>query len=90
MSQYLEFLRYLFLLWFGKVFNPNRISLDCLSNAQSFDVSVMFAYEQCLLCLAYHPDIWIEAAAYLEQSSKILTEKGVCIKLKKKKKKKNI
>lgn len=37
---------------------------------------VMFAYEQCLLCLAYHPDIWIEAAAYLEQSSKILTEKG--------------
>ena len=39
----------------------------------------MFAYEQCLLCLAYHPDIWIEAAAYLEQSSKILTEKGVSV-----------
>lgn len=37
---------------------------------------VMFAYEQCLLCLAYHPDVWIEAANYLEQSSKILTEKG--------------
>ena len=37
----------------------------------------MFAYEQCLLCLAYHPDVWIEAASYLEQSSKILTEKGV-------------
>ena len=37
----------------------------------------MFAYEQCLLCLAYHPDVWIEAANYLEQSSKILTEKGV-------------
>lgn len=38
---------------------------------------VMFAYEQCLLCLGYHPDIWIEAASYLEQSSKLLSEKGV-------------
>ncbi|XP_052243901.1 cleavage stimulation factor subunit 3-like isoform X2 [Dreissena polymorpha] len=37
---------------------------------------VMFAYEQCLLCLAYHPDVWIEAANYLEQSSQLLTEKG--------------
>ena len=37
----------------------------------------MFAYEQCLLCLGHHPDIWIEAAAYLDQSSKILIEKGV-------------
>ena len=40
-------------------------------------ISVMFAYEQCLLCLAYHPDVWIEAANYLEQSSQTLTEKGV-------------
>ena len=39
----------------------------------------MFAYEQSLLCLGYHPDIWIEAATYLEHSSKILTEKGVGI-----------
>lgn len=38
----------------------------------------MFAYEQCLLCLGHHPDIWYEAATYLEESSKILTEKGVC------------
>ncbi|XP_041351773.1 cleavage stimulation factor subunit 3-like [Gigantopelta aegis] len=37
---------------------------------------VMFAYEQCLLCLGHHPDIWYEAAAYLEQSSKLLSEKG--------------
>jgi len=37
---------------------------------------VMFAYEQCLLCLGHHPDIWIEAASYLDQSSKILVEKG--------------
>ena len=36
----------------------------------------MFAYEQCLLCLGHHPDIWIEAAAYLEHTSRILTEKG--------------
>jgi cleavage stimulation factor subunit 3 len=37
---------------------------------------VIFAYEQCLLCLGHHPDIWIEAALYLEQASKLLSEKG--------------
>lgn len=40
-------------------------------------VSVMFAYEQCLLVLGHHPDVWYEAAQYLEQSSKLLAEKGV-------------
>lgn len=38
---------------------------------------VMFAYEQCLLCMGHHPDIWYEAASYLEQASKQLTGKGV-------------
>lgn len=42
-----------------------------------FYVAVMFAYEQCLLVLGHHPDIWYEAAQYLEQSSKLLAEKGV-------------
>lgn len=42
-----------------------------------FRVAVMFAYEQCLLVLGHHPDIWYEAAQYLEQSSKLLAEKGV-------------
>lgn len=37
----------------------------------------MFAYEQCLLCLGHHPDIWYEAASYLDHASKILVEKGV-------------
>uniref|UniRef100_A0A6I8S1X9 Cleavage stimulation factor subunit 3 n=1 Tax=Xenopus tropicalis TaxID=8364 RepID=A0A6I8S1X9_XENTR len=37
---------------------------------------VMFAYEQCLLVLGHHPDIWYEAGQYLEQSSKLLAEKG--------------
>jgi len=37
----------------------------------------MFAYEQCQLCLGHHPDVWIEAAAYVEQASKLLSEKGV-------------
>ena len=37
---------------------------------------VMFAYEQCLLCLGHHPDVWYEAASYLEQSSRLLIEKG--------------
>lgn len=40
---------------------------------------VMFAYEQCLLVLGHHPDVWYEAAQYLEQSSKLLAEKGVCV-----------
>jgi cleavage stimulation factor subunit 3 len=39
---------------------------------------VMYAYEQCLLCMGHHPDIWYEAALYLELSSKLLQEKGVC------------
>jgi hypothetical protein len=38
---------------------------------------VMFAYEQCLLCLGHHPDIWYEAALYLETTAKQLAEKGV-------------
>ena len=42
-----------------------------------FHISVMFAFEQALLCLGHHPDIWIEAATYLENASKLLTEKGV-------------
>ncbi|KAG0424775.1 hypothetical protein HPB47_027996, partial [Ixodes persulcatus] len=37
---------------------------------------LMFAYEQCLLCLGHHPDVWYEAALFLEQSSKLLTDKG--------------
>ncbi|KAH1011580.1 hypothetical protein HUJ04_000919 [Dendroctonus ponderosae] len=37
---------------------------------------VIFALEQCLLCLGHHPDIWYQAAQFLELSSKILTEKG--------------
>ncbi|KAK3887799.1 hypothetical protein Pmani_024674 [Petrolisthes manimaculis] len=37
---------------------------------------VRFAYEQCLLCLSHHPDIWYEAALFLQESSKLLSEKG--------------
>lgn len=37
----------------------------------------MFAFEQCLLCLGHHADFWYEAAQFLEQSSAVLTEKGV-------------
>jgi len=36
----------------------------------------MFAYEQCLLCLGHHPDIWVEAASFLQETAKILQEKG--------------
>ncbi|CAG9770173.1 unnamed protein product [Ceutorhynchus assimilis] len=37
---------------------------------------VIFALEQCLLCMGHHPDIWYQAAQFLELSSKILAEKG--------------
>ncbi|KAI5695245.1 hypothetical protein M8J75_013216 [Diaphorina citri] len=37
---------------------------------------VMFAFEQALLCMGHHPDIWFEAAQFLEQSARTLLEKG--------------
>jgi cleavage stimulation factor subunit 3 len=40
----------------------------------------MFATEQCLLVLTHHPAVWHQAAQYLDQTAKILTEKGVRIK----------
>lgn len=39
----------------------------------------MFATEQCLLVLSHHPDVWIMAAQYLDQTAKHLTEKAVRI-----------
>lgn len=39
----------------------------------------MFATEQCLLVLTHHPAVWHQAAQFLDQSSKILAEKGVRI-----------
>ncbi|VDO98253.1 unnamed protein product [Soboliphyme baturini] len=40
---------------------------------------VVYAYEQALLCLGYHPDMWYEAAVFMQEASKSLAEKGVCI-----------
>ncbi|CAK8683477.1 unnamed protein product [Clavelina lepadiformis] len=37
---------------------------------------VMFAYEQCLLCLGHHPDVWYEASQYLSSTSASMQEKG--------------
>nr|CAG4649981.1 EOG090X026K [Sida crystallina] len=37
---------------------------------------VMFAYEQCLLCLGHHPHVWYEAALFLQNSTKMLSDKG--------------
>lgn len=39
-------------------------------------VSVIYAYDQALLCLGYLPDIWYEAAHFQQQAAKLLTEKG--------------
>lgn len=51
--------------------NPLRIEDQGLITKR-----VMFAYEQCLLCLGHHPNIWYEAAMFLQESSSILAEKG--------------
>jgi cleavage stimulation factor subunit 3 len=37
---------------------------------------VVFAYEQALLCMAHHPDIWYEYASYLEEHARSLGEKA--------------
>lgn len=37
---------------------------------------VLFAYEQCFLCLGHHPNIWLEAALFLQESAKLLADKG--------------
>lgn len=37
---------------------------------------VVFAMEQCLLCLGHHADVWYQAAQFLEYSCKVLAEKG--------------
>ncbi|XP_021945266.1 protein suppressor of forked [Folsomia candida] len=44
---------------------------------------VMFAYDQCLLCLSHHPDVWYEAALFLENISKLMNEKGDAVSAKK-------
>ena len=36
----------------------------------------MYAYDQCLLPMCYHPDIYYEAAAYLQQMSSLMAEKS--------------
>ena len=37
----------------------------------------MYAYEQALLALGFYPNIWYQAALYLEDRSKQLLERGV-------------
>ncbi|EGT53338.1 CBN-SUF-1 protein [Caenorhabditis brenneri] len=37
---------------------------------------VVYTYEQALLCLGYYPDIWFEAAMFMQEASQVLDEKG--------------
>jgi len=37
---------------------------------------VMFAFEQCLLCFTFHPDVWYDAASYFENTGRDLIERG--------------
>ncbi len=52
--------------------NPLRVEDQVLITKR-----VMFGYEQCLLCLGHHPNVWYEAAVFLQDSAKILQQKGV-------------
>ena len=36
----------------------------------------MYAFEQALLTWGHHPDIWYEAAVFLEKHSVLVQEKG--------------
>uniref|UniRef100_A0A1I7XTD6 Suf domain-containing protein n=1 Tax=Heterorhabditis bacteriophora TaxID=37862 RepID=A0A1I7XTD6_HETBA len=46
------------------------------SSLKYYLFTVVYAYEQALLCLGYYPDMWYEAALFLQQASKTLEEKG--------------
>ena len=52
-------------LWHGYInwekANPLQVEDPALVTKR-----VMFAYEQALLCLSHHADIWYEAASYLQ------------------------
>ncbi|CAI2340027.1 unnamed protein product [Caenorhabditis sp. 36 PRJEB53466] len=37
---------------------------------------VVYSYEQALLCLGYYPDMWYEAALFMQEASQVLDEKG--------------
>jgi len=51
--------------------NPLRIEDQIQLNKR-----VMFAFEQCLLCLGHFPNIWHQAASHLQEISRVLNEKG--------------
>jgi len=38
---------------------------------------VIYAYEQALLCLGFHADVWYEAALFMQEAAQTLAEKGV-------------
>lgn len=48
-----------------------------LADHQGIMRRVIFAYEQSFLCLAYHCDIWHEAACYLHSQKKVLAENSI-------------
>ena len=41
----------------------------CVIDSHSLFHSVMYAYDQCLLCFGFCPDIWCEACFYLQRAS---------------------
>jgi hypothetical protein len=48
--------------------------LELESGSEMLMKRVMYAYEQAFICLAYHCDIWHEAACYLQEQAKNLPD----------------
>ncbi len=42
-----------------------------------FAKRVIYAYEQALLRLGFYPDVWYEAALFMQEAGQTLSEKGV-------------
>lgn len=52
-------------------------SLFCSNDILTCLIAVIYAYEQCLQTMGFHPNVWCEAALYLDQVSQKMMDKGV-------------
>ena len=60
-----------------KSYNFTCSSLFCSNDILTGLIAVIYAYEQCLQTMGFHPNVWCEAALYLDQVSQKMMDKGV-------------